>query len=717
MSLFLKQFIKFRLIASVLLMFNLVFITQLSAQKLDWLEDQPSVSKALRVQTNKFSGIDSYPRRSIGSIKNGKITPEQMACYDLICAKILNVETIIKAQTINPNLSFLRIFSPQAWQGSQEAPDKQGNGYPFNTTGPATANNQFFAGHWAYKPFTKLTASIGKDVNQSLSVENAENIAVGSHFYVVRPAQADWSKAEHLRITKTADGKMMIDERGYKSEISEWPAGSVIAMHQAGNGAGNKNWVFNHSIACPKDANGKRTCEALADWLAENYDEDPDGKATSAQVDGILYDADPNAFIDGGGIKTRNADLDNDGIADWGFAADGTNHWGEGLEVFYQRVRSNLDKRGRKNAIILGGVAESWGILPNNGTQMEAAWSHQFGEEGAKAKNYKFVNFYFSGMKAQTAKGEIYPRVSDIQGKEASAIYPGKSGETRNEPVLFSYAMTMLFDGAWFSNQNGFDDAFHYFDEDAVYIQKGENFGKSVPKANTADILKNNKWLGKALGTYQRIYDASRFSKKMNLLTFGDFELANELNLKTKKASASVVNNKSYEGKSSLLITPIKPNTNFQMNGASASCGSLTLQANKEYTLCFAINSEVPARKIRIVCGSYAQDIFITPGWNKHVISWKQEKEESTFLTFEVGLELTPIWVDQLGLYEGGAEVLRRDFEHGIVLANASAVSKTIDLKGKYRRIAGNLDKVANNGQLVTEVTLAPYDGLFLVKE
>ncbi|MBV5342229.1 hypothetical protein JZU68_00945, partial [bacterium] len=174
-------------------------------------------------------------------------------------------------------------------------------------------------------------------------------------------------------------------------------------------------------------------------------------------VDGIQYDADPLAFIDGGGMKTRNADLDNDGIPDWGYDDKGNNHWGTGLELFYSNVRDGIDKRGLTNVIILGGVAESYGVLPNNGTQMEGAWSHQFGNDGETAQNFIFKGFYFSGMKAQTGHGVIGPRVTDVQGKEASAIYPGKSGETRNAPVRFSYAMTMMFDGAWFSNQNGFD--------------------------------------------------------------------------------------------------------------------------------------------------------------------------------------------------------------------------------------------------------------------
>jgi hypothetical protein len=43
---------------------------------------------------------------------------------------------------------------------------------------------------------------------------------------------------------------------------------------------------------------------------------------------------------------------------------------------------------------------------------------------------------------------------------------------------------------------------------------------------------------------------------------------------------------------------------------------------------------------------------------------------------------------------------------------------KTIQLEKGFRRIAGSLDKEANNGETdIKSVTLAAHDGLFLVRE
>jgi hypothetical protein len=84
---------------------------------------------------------------------------------------------------------------------------------------------------------------------------------------------------------------------------------------------------------------------------------------------------------------------------------------------------------------------------------------------------------------------------------------------------------------------------------------------------------------------------------------------------------------------------------------------------------------------------------------------------------FFVGAQLTPIWVDQLLLFSGSADVFSREFENGMVLANGSTNPKTIVLNGIYHRINGNLDKQFNNGEKnISQLTLQAYEGIFLVK-
>jgi hypothetical protein len=61
--------------------------------------------------------------------------------------------------------------------------------------------------------------------------------------------------------------------------------------------------------------------------------------------------------------------------------------------------------------------------------------------------------------------------------------------------------------------------------------------------------------------------------------------------------------------------------------------------------------------------------------------------------------------------------VFRRDFEKGIILANATPVAKTINLNGIFQRIDGNLDIVVNSGEKnITQITVPANDGVFLVR-
>jgi hypothetical protein len=61
--------------------------------------------------------------------------------------------------------------------------------------------------------------------------------------------------------------------------------------------------------------------------------------------------------------------------------------------------------------------------------------------------------------------------------------------------------------------------------------------------------------------------------------------------------------------------------------------------------------------------------------------------------------------------------VYRREFENGIVLVNPKGNgSRTVNLGGEFVRLRGTQVPAVNNGQVVTSVTLADRDGLFLLR-
>ncbi len=68
-------------------------------------------------------------------------------------------------------------------------------------------------------------------------------------------------------------------------------------------------------------------------------------------------------------------------------------------------------------------------------------------------------------------------------------------------------------------------------------------------------------------------------------------------------------------------------------------------------------------------------------------------------------------------LQAGSREVWRRDYSGGVALVNATGQPQTVSLGGELRKIAGTQDPVVNNGSLVREVTLPPWDGLILLRQ
>lgn len=60
--------------------------------------------------------------------------------------------------------------------------------------------------------------------------------------------------------------------------------------------------------------------------------------------------------------------------------------------------------------------------------------------------------------------------------------------------------------------------------------------------------------------------------------------------------------------------------------------------------------------------------------------------------------------------------VWRRDFTNGLVLVNSSNESRDVDLGADYEKIQGTQDTGINDGSIASEVSLAPKDGLILLR-
>jgi hypothetical protein len=60
--------------------------------------------------------------------------------------------------------------------------------------------------------------------------------------------------------------------------------------------------------------------------------------------------------------------------------------------------------------------------------------------------------------------------------------------------------------------------------------------------------------------------------------------------------------------------------------------------------------------------------------------------------------------------------VWARDFQNGLVLVNSTNASQSVPLPGVFERLHGTQDTKQNDGSLVTSITLAPHDGIVLLR-
>ena len=169
----------------------------------------------------------------------------------------------------------------------------------------------------------------------------------------------------------------------------------------------------------------------------------------------------------------------------------------------------------------------------------------------------------------------------------------------------------------------------------------------------------------------------------------------------------------SFAGAGSMRIS--MNNYRKDLGGAMVKSERLTVSGGQAYTVAVSMRSNTH-REVRVALGNDATRVPVGPRWRRYVLVFRPTRNEQTALRFSIGLEDAPVWVDSAYVFKADAHVFKREFQRGLVLANATPRSKTIKVGSGYRRIAGIQDKAVNNGQAVTSVTLGPYDGIVLVK-
>lgn len=157
----------------------------------------------------------------------------------------------------------------------------------------------------------------------------------------------------------------------------------------------------------------------------------------------------------------------------------------------------------------------------------------------------------------------------------------------------------------------------------------------------------------------------------------------------------------------------------------SAEVAPVPVVQDTEYTLSFWARTDSPrtvhlwVQQTRDPWEDYVSygEIPLTTDWQYYeLVAMASGSDAHAAFYVGLGHAVGTVWLDDVRLQAGSRQVWRRDYEGGISLVNATAASQTVDLGGTYQKINGTQDRSVNDGTLVTSVTLAPHDGVILLR-
>ena len=641
----------------------------------------------------------------------GGSTPRNLSKYQFLDIHGVHFDAAETLQGYSPDTLFLRHISGREYQGYTQkdacfvtsAVAFGGTG-PTSQGGPKTAGCNIYAGHWLYKAGSPLTQAITTSTLK-LNVADASRFESGQYVVIYDAPAGSFKNAEHALVTARdlAANTITLQSRGYKSTAAAHAAGAIVAQHVLGQGTDNRLWAFNFSSVSPKDGAGNTWGNFYAGWLAKNFAKSKAGTLTTANVVGIMLDTD--FYFE---LNSKATDANNDLVTDNGRGPSGENWLGLGLDQFYSWVKVRAP-----NAYLLTGVHDGRGYDSAHGNQMENWLDYGNGDFKANPKYLQLNSLFAMYLYNTGARSRGTPLVHNLT-KTPTKLYPGNASPVPpdNRPFRLGLALTLMENGYFGTHSGHSADA--WWDEYAVDVVAGSpNYGKAVAKTDFTGIYNHRGWLGRPLGNFTRVYSDASFATSRSLLANGTFD-SGIANWTPKNVSVSPSSER-IDGAGALWIStmnPYKANT-YEADVRSAA---VSLVAGKGYTLTFSARSDIPRDIIVSIGTEKDQKIPVGPTWRRYVIGFQQTLSQSSRVVFQVGRENTQVWLDSVYLFEGNTNVFRRDFQRGIAIANATPETRTVALGGTFRRISGTQEPSINNGQQVTSVTLAPYDGVLLIR-
>lgn len=530
----------------------------------------------------------------------------------------------------------------------------------------------------------------------------------------LRSSVSDWSVTEEVYVKEIGndiDGDYIKVARAQylaNAVRQDFPTGAYAATHASGDPSTIDQWRYNYCLVCPRDTLNRRTIEVMADFFADKLDEYPD-------IDGYTFDT-TSWSVQGkcANADGRGIDADADGVPDCGII-DGESSWGLGLNEWIRQMRAKIgaDKLLLGDGGCFGGLRAYYEA---NGFEAESFPEFDTYEEFAGA---------FDIAKLWYEVASPYGRVRYLYTKDNTSIWPGDSWEPQPPgPEDWKFrigAAAAALLGAFHTystdHQQGQPQTIPYW---AGVYEWDEYFGGTLNTPN---------YLGGPLAEFQRITSEL---DSINLVSNGTFEV-------------NVDGWSLIVGESADAIGPIQdtePHSGSYSLKAEVTKVAIPPNA-KKVTLYFFVDSLIKDKEYTLIFWAKAQPSYSDPNLTRGMVV-RIEGDSTTLIGFQVarywreyyvplipendgpqqiniyfGQELGALWIDDVELYDGGADLFYREFENGIVLLNMTRSPYTFQLRGVYGRLESNFpinQYNPNDGTLgLTQETVDPFDARFLI--
>ncbi|MBX7211515.1 MAG: hypothetical protein K1X78_24630 [Verrucomicrobiaceae bacterium] len=574
----------------------------------------------------------------------------------------------------------------------------------------------WFAGHWLYYNGGAISSDVpaaSDDTEIRVSKARMFRLNAGREHDVSEDiglcelgadGKPDWSKSEQVKLLEVkvergGAGIIKVRRAQYGTQPRAFTKGRAYAAAHLWNGPWGKDkhllWNFNLASTCPRDGNGRTCADALADELGRLFAQG----GGLEKFDGIQFDVMRHSFVDRPGNRDRDPDCDGDGKADSGFIGD-QDVYAEGVVGFCRMLRAKLGPdrliladgwnwdHVRAFGILNGMESEGW---PKLGDLSFADWCGglnraAFWKSHSAAPVFNYVNHKAGGDIAKP-------------GKPA-----GKDSEGNFAYHRLVFAASLFMDCAICSSLR-------------PPVERGQLHGVWDEWWRGRDMVPG--WLGMPKGEAVHL----------------GFKSADALQNVGAPPSQKLLGRIESENAALALDEHGLRVTGRDSKQTVTRC-HLTVPVGANGELLVRFNMQ--AGRTHLEGPGVPRLLFFGLVENRFDLSntWIDEKPmDYSFyatglppggtakLTFDIeGAE--PWWITSLTVH-AHPDVMVREFDHGVVLANPSAQPFDFDLDelfpgAKLRRITGTAtqDPRTNNGRPAAgKVRIGAKDGLFLVKE